>query len=65
MGKQDPPQGARPLDETYERIRRHGETHGKDAEQAKRDAAEAVHEERRQEGAADRQRGPDKDHAPR
>lgn len=55
MGKQDPAQGARPLDETYERIRRHGEAHGKDAEHAKREAAEAVHEERRQEAAPDRQ----------
>lgn len=65
MGKQDPPHGARPLHETYERIRRHGETHGKDAEQAKRDAADAVHEERRREVAADGPDHPDEDHAPR
>ena len=65
MGKQDPAHGARPLDARYERIRRDGEAHGKDAKQAKREAAEAVHEERRQEAAPDRQPLPDKDQAPR
>ena len=61
MGKQDPPHGARPLDETYERIRRRAEAHGKDAEQAKREAAAAVHQERGDEAASDDRRVPDED----
>ena len=45
--QQRAPDDDRPLDEHYDRVRRDGEARGKGRKQAKRDAAKAVHEQRR------------------
>lgn len=49
----------RPLQQEYERVKRHSRSRGADAERAKREAAEAVHRERR------RERGPEQEEEPR
>ena len=44
----------RPLHQEYERVKRHSRSRGADGERAKREAAEAVHRERRQERTPER-----------
>jgi hypothetical protein len=56
MSPHDAESSGRRLDDKYDRLKREGKARGQDEEQAKRDAAETVHRERREEAHPDKQR---------
>ncbi len=57
MGKQDEPAADRSLNETYERVKRSGKAEGRTEDEAKQEAANTVHRERRDERTPDK-KGP-------
>lgn len=58
MSRRRRPDADRSLHDEYERVKDAGESGGKDDEQAKRDAARAVHERRREERIPDKEKPP-------